>query len=105
MSRKRNDYFWLSYSDLMTSLFFVMLVLFVLVFSIMQYELGQKNQVTIDLINQLSINDSIKERLKVQLAENELVTDELRSSRNLLLASFFLLPSGIVFQRRLRVVS
>jgi hypothetical protein len=38
MSRKSNDYFWLSYSDLMTSLFFVMLVLFVLVFSIMKYE-------------------------------------------------------------------
>ena len=38
MSRKSNDFFWLSYSDLMTSLFFVMLVLFVLVFSIMKYE-------------------------------------------------------------------
>ena len=36
MSRKkksRESVFWLSYSDLMTSLFFVMLVLFVLVYS------------------------------------------------------------------------
>ena len=38
MSRKSSDYFWLSYADLMTSLFFVMLVLFILVFSIMKYE-------------------------------------------------------------------
>jgi hypothetical protein len=30
---KKQDFFWLSYSDLMTSLFFVMLVLFILVFS------------------------------------------------------------------------
>jgi outer membrane protein OmpA-like peptidoglycan-associated protein len=30
---KKRDFFWLSYSDLMTSLFFVMLVLFVLVYS------------------------------------------------------------------------
>ena len=28
--KKKNDYFWVSFSDLMTTLFFVMLVLFVL---------------------------------------------------------------------------
>jgi len=32
-NEKNKDFFWLSYSDLMTSLFFVMLVLFVLVYS------------------------------------------------------------------------
>ncbi len=32
-NEKKKDFFWLSYSDLMTSLFFVMLVLFVLVYS------------------------------------------------------------------------
>ena len=32
-NEKKRDFFWLSYSDLMTSLFFVMLVLFVLVYS------------------------------------------------------------------------
>jgi hypothetical protein len=32
-NEKKRDFFWLSYSDLMTSLFFVMLVLFILVFS------------------------------------------------------------------------
>lgn len=33
-NEKKKDFFWLSYSDLMTSLFFVMLVLFVLVYSV-----------------------------------------------------------------------
>jgi outer membrane protein OmpA-like peptidoglycan-associated protein len=46
MSKNKKDFFWLSYADLMTSLFFVMLVLFVLVFSIMQY---QQNQLQIRL--------------------------------------------------------
>jgi hypothetical protein len=32
-NEKKRDFFWLSYSDLMTSLFFVVLVLFILVFS------------------------------------------------------------------------
>jgi len=38
MGKRKNNLFWLSYSDLMTSLFFVMLILFVLVFSIMQHK-------------------------------------------------------------------
>lgn len=33
INEKKKDFFWLSYSDLMTSLFFVMLVLFVLVYN------------------------------------------------------------------------
>jgi outer membrane protein OmpA-like peptidoglycan-associated protein len=39
-NEKKRDFFWLSYSDLMTSLFFVMLTLFVLVYS-MQNKLIQ----------------------------------------------------------------
>ena len=31
MAQKKESFFWTSYSDLMTSLFFVMLVLFILV--------------------------------------------------------------------------
>lgn len=44
---KKRDFFWLSYSDLMTSLFFVMLVLFVLVYTLqnkMIGELGEKGR-------------------------------------------------------------
>lgn len=38
---KKKDFFWLSYADLMTSLFFVMLVLFVIVFSIQTRVINQ----------------------------------------------------------------
>lgn len=38
MKNKGNQSFWLGYSDLMTSLFFIMLVLFIVVFSIMNYQ-------------------------------------------------------------------
>jgi hypothetical protein len=46
-NEKKRDFFWLSYSDLMTSLFFVMLVLFVLVYTMqnkMIMELGEKGR-------------------------------------------------------------
>lgn len=86
MSRNNKDYFWLSYADLMTSLFFVMLVLFVLVVSIMQFELMKNIQFTSELQEQLELNDSIATQLQFQLSENEKVTEELRKSRNLLLA-------------------
>jgi hypothetical protein len=46
-NEKKRDFFWLSYSDLMTSLFFVMLVLFVLVYTMqnkMISELGEKGR-------------------------------------------------------------
>lgn len=39
-NKKKRDFFWLSYSDLMTSLFFVMLVLFVLVYSMQNKLIG-----------------------------------------------------------------
>jgi len=40
-NKKKKDFFWLSYSDLMTSLFFVMLVLFVLVYSMQNKLIGE----------------------------------------------------------------
>jgi hypothetical protein len=46
-NEKKRDFFWLSYSDLMTSLFFVMLVLFILVFSMQNKlisDLGNANK-------------------------------------------------------------
>jgi len=67
MSRKRTDFFWLGYSDLMTSLFFVMLVLFILVFSIMSYE---------------------QSRLKLKLAEFEKL-QEIKKAINSLDQTYF----------------
>lgn len=40
-AEKKRDFFWLSYSDLMTSLFFVMLVLFVLVYTMQNKMIGE----------------------------------------------------------------
>lgn len=44
LNEKKRDLFWLSYSDLMTSLFFVMLVLFVLVYNMQNKMIGELNQ-------------------------------------------------------------
>ncbi|MDE7081453.1 MAG: hypothetical protein K2O78_07375 [Muribaculaceae bacterium] len=41
MAQKRESYFWTSYSDLMTSLFFVMLVLFVLAYAMLQNKINE----------------------------------------------------------------
>ena len=40
-NEKKRDFFWLSYSDLMTSLFFVMLVLFVLFYILQNKSIGE----------------------------------------------------------------
>jgi hypothetical protein len=53
-NEKKRDFFWLSYSDLMTSLFFVMLVLFVLVYTM-------QNQVIKELASSKKELDRIKE--------------------------------------------
>lgn len=44
MARKQESYFWTSYSDLMTSLFFVMLVLFVLACSMLKKQIDDANK-------------------------------------------------------------
>ena len=40
---KKESFFWVSYSDLMTSLFFVMLVLFVLTIALLQRKISEQN--------------------------------------------------------------
>lgn len=48
-NEKKKDFFWLSYSDLMTSLFFVMLVLFVLVYSMQKSIINELTAAKIEL--------------------------------------------------------
>lgn len=67
MGKRKNNLFWLSYSDLMTSLFFVMLVLFVLVFSIMQHKASKLEEQS--------------SRLKTQSIKLTAQTKELESQR------------------------
>jgi Na+-transporting methylmalonyl-CoA/oxaloacetate decarboxylase gamma subunit len=56
-NEKKRDFFWLSYSDLMTSLFFVMLVLFILVYSM-------QNKLISDLENNNQTLTAAKEELE-----------------------------------------
>lgn len=58
MSRNRSNTFWLSYSDLMTSLFFIMLVLFIVSVVKMRGEVNAKEE---QLRKIEELNNSIKE--------------------------------------------
>lgn len=61
LSEKKKDFFWLSYSDLMTSLFFVMLVLFILFYSMQSSSINQledqKNKLQADSIELARIKE------------------------------------------------
>jgi outer membrane protein OmpA-like peptidoglycan-associated protein len=46
---KKTGFFWVSYSDLMTSLFFIMLVLYVVTFSVLQVEFQSANEKAVKL--------------------------------------------------------
>lgn len=57
MSRNRNNTFWLSYSDLMTSLFFIMLVLFIVC-------IVKMKSINSELANALNDTNASKEQLE-----------------------------------------
>ena len=58
MAKNRESYFWTSYSDLMTSLFFIMLTLFILTVVL----LNQRMKATVNELEQIkAIQESIKE--------------------------------------------
>tara|TARA_R110001592_G_scaffold72904_3_gene222804 strand:- start:5483 stop:6139 length:657 start_codon:yes stop_codon:yes gene_type:complete len=52
MKSKNNNFFWVGYADLMTSLFFIMLVLFVVMFSAMKNE-QNKLQLKLEEFNKI----------------------------------------------------
>lgn len=74
MKAKSKDFFWPSYTDLMTSLFFIMLVLFVLVF------VKQQRQIK-DLERQLAIVNAVDENLKPLKSDTSLFTYEEQYKR------------------------
>ncbi len=75
-NEKKRDFFWLSYSDLMTSLFFVMLVLFVLVYTMQSKMIGELNKVK----QELSVK--VKEYERIQQLEAHM--KKLRSNPDFL---------------------
>lgn len=74
MKAKSKDFFWPSYTDLMTSLFFIMLVLFVLVF------VKQQRQIK-DLERQIAIVNAVDENLKPLKSDTSLFTYEEQYKR------------------------
>jgi hypothetical protein len=69
MKKSRNDFFWPSFTDLMTSLFFIMLVLFVL----KKIELEKQIKVA---KNKVKIIETVEANLKPLKTDNELFTYE-----------------------------
>ncbi len=64
MSKKKNDFFWASYADMMTSLFFIMLVLFVLIIIVLN---KKQVQTELDLANykkKVEVFDLVDENIK-----------------------------------------
>ena len=74
MRKKKESYFWTSYSDLMTNLFFVMLMLFVLTIAILRRQMvrieeeRRATQAQLDKIRELE--ESIKNIDTVYFAYN-----------------------------------
>lgn len=66
VNNRKKDFFWLSYSDLMTSLFFVMLVLFVLVYSMQNSVIQELKKVKKELEAQNSKWLETKKELEAQ---------------------------------------
>ena len=87
-NEKKRDFFWLSYSDLMTSLFFVMLVLFVLVYTMQSKLIGELGKKGREL-------DRIKE---IEKTINNIDTTYFKydeaNKKHLLNMQFLFLPKG-----------
>lgn len=68
MAKKKESFFWTSYSDLMTSLFFIMMVLFVLVMVL----LYKRMQVTQNMLDEIQkVEQSTKDLSKDYFVYNE----------------------------------
>lgn len=73
---KTTSHFWPSYSDLMTSVFFLMLVMFVLTIVSLRNSLIQLEKTLEDLENALSISEQQRKAIEqIQEAVNQLPTD------------------------------
>lgn len=64
MSNKKNDFFWASYSDMMTSLFFIMLVLFVLIIVVLKKEQLNIELEKKELEKRLQVFDLVDKNIK-----------------------------------------
>jgi outer membrane protein OmpA-like peptidoglycan-associated protein len=100
-NEKKKDFFWLSYSDLMTSLFFVMLVLFVLVYSMqstMIKELEAEKEKAKESVKELSVAKAELDRIReIEKAVSNIDTRYFeydRLNKKHILNIHFLFPKG-----------
>jgi hypothetical protein len=93
-SKKKRDFFWISYADLMTSLFFVMLVLFVLFYSMQSSLINQLKKNNSELLAAKEELDRIKEIEKTvnNINKDYFVYDSVNKKH--ILNVKFLFPSG-----------
>lgn len=86
-NEKKRDFFWLSYSDLMTSLFFVMLVLFVLVYTMQNKMIGELGEKAAELERIKEIEKTVN-----NIDTNYFKYDEVNKKH--ILNMHFLFPKG-----------
>ena len=64
MKKKNGEFFWVSFSDLMTSLFFVVLVLYVLTYVMLKREQDKLQSTVENLEQKLKVYDLVEQNLK-----------------------------------------
>ena len=64
MKKKGESFFWTSFSDLMTSLFFIMLVLYVLTYIMLKKKERELVNTVEDLKHKLEVYDLVEQNLK-----------------------------------------
>lgn len=81
MSKKHKDFFWMSFSDLMTSLFFVVLVLYVLTYVMLKQEQSKLVNLVEDLEQKLEVYNLVEQNLKPLKNNSELFRYEEKYKR------------------------
>ncbi len=89
---KKDNFFWVSFSDLMTSLFFVMLVLYVLTYVILSQKEIELQNIVQNLEQKLEVYDLVKENLNPLKENTELFRYEEKYKR-------FTLAFDVAFER------
>ena len=83
MSQKKESFFWTSYSDLMTSLFFIMLVLFILVVVLLHKRMETYQERLDDLVNAEDIIKDLRNRLTASEQQIEAIMEVENSTKDL----------------------
>ncbi|MCB0752206.1 MAG: hypothetical protein KDC52_12085, partial [Ignavibacteriae bacterium] len=81
MKKKNGEFFWVSFSDLMTSLFFVVLVLYVLTYIMLKREQDKLQSTVENLEQKLEVYDLVEKNLKPLKDDSQLFRYEEKYKR------------------------